>query len=69
MRESLVLRTLRERPVSHIDFDRHERYTPVLDGDDFETIRQHLSLDASLELGALCDERRGECAREQRDER
>ena len=40
MREARVFRALRERPVPHVDLDGRQRYTAVLDHDDFESVVQ-----------------------------
>jgi len=60
VRQALELRALCERPVSHIDFDRHERDTPIFDNDDFEAIRKHLPLNPAFELRPLREQWRRE---------
>jgi hypothetical protein len=56
VRQSFELRTLRERAVSHVDLDRHERDAAILDRDDLETVRQNLALNSSLQFGALAEQ-------------
>ena len=53
VRETFVFRRLRERAVSDVDFDCNQRNTVILDDNHLEAVRQNLSLDDLLQLGAL----------------
>jgi hypothetical protein len=67
MRQPFELRSLRERPVSHVNFDRHERDAAILDDDHLEAIWQDLPLDASLQFRTLSKPWRWSRGRNQRD--